>query len=281
MQIEDYRQKFDRFFDIQFKKTPPSPLPHIHDVYEIMLVLSQGISCYINNQRHQIPYGSILIFNNMDLHGIIAANTTSYIRYVTYFQPGFIAHLSTVQTQLLECFYYRPFDNPWILPLSEEQCIQFQMLLNQTVSAQRGDPDIYGHDLMLQMRLVELLICVNKFYREYHGLTGQQISLKPFYEMLYYIHQHLDEKITLESLSKQFYITKRDSSRLFYKATGMSAGEYVVKCRIERAADALLQGMRVDEVCEKVGFQNLSHFSRTFKKHMGLSPKQYVKMQRQ
>lgn len=281
MQTEDYRQKLEHFFDIRFKKTPPTPFPHIHDAYEIMLVLSRGVSCHVNNQSYPIPCGSILIFNNMDLHGITVEEATPYIRYVTYFQPGFIAHLSTVQTQLLECFYYRPFDAPWILPLSKEQCQQFQVILNRTISVQLGDLDTYGHDLMLQIRLVEILICVNKFYREYHGLTEQQISLKPFYEMLYYIHQHLDEKITLESISKQFYVTKRDTSQLFHKATGMSLGDYVVKCRIDRAADALIQGMRVDEVCMKVGFKNLSHFSRTFKKYMGLSPKQYVQKQKQ
>lgn len=281
MQTEDYRQKFNRLFDIQFKNTPPAPLPHIHDVYEMMLVLSQGVFCNVNNRRYAVPCGAILIFNNMDLHGISVEKDAPYVRYVTYFQPGFIAHLSTMQTQLLECFFYRPFDTPWILPLTNEQRSQFRMLLDQTISVQQGASDTYGYDLLLQMRLAEVLICANRFYREYHGLSEQQISVKPFYEMLHYIHQHLDEKITLESLSKQFYLTKRDSSRLFHQAAGMSLGEYVVKCRVDRAANALIQGIRVDEVCEKVGFRNLSHFSRTFKKYMGLSPKQYAKAHKQ
>ncbi|MDD6175079.1 MAG: AraC family transcriptional regulator [Firmicutes bacterium] len=281
MQTEDYRQKFDRLFDIQLKKTPPAPLPHIHDVYEIMLVLSQGVFCNVNNRRYTVPCGSVLIFNNMDLHGISVEKDASYIRYVTYFQPGLVAHLSTIQTQLFECFLYRPFDTPWLLPLNKEQCSQFRMLLDQTISVQQGASDAYGYDLLLQMRLAELLICVNRFYREYHGLTEEQISVKPFYEMLHYIHRHLEEEITLESLSKQFYLPKRETSRLFRKAAGMSLGEYVVKCRLDRAANALIQGMRVDEVCAKVGFRNLSHFSRTFKKYMELSPKQYARAHKQ
>ena len=77
----------------------------------------------------------------------------------------------------------------------------------------------------------------------------------------------------LESLEKQFFIPKRDISGLFYSVTGTSLGEYVTKCRLSRATDALGQGMKVEAVCEMVGFQNLSHFSRTFKKNVGISPK--------
>ena len=131
--------------------------------------------------------------------------------------------------------------------------------------------------LLLRIRLAEILIYVNKLYREYHGITEKRFDQELFYKVLDYIHGHLDEKITLDTLTEAFGIPAREASRLFHSAAGMSLGEYVIKCRVMLATDALAQGMRVEAVCEKVGFQNLSHFSRTFKKYMGLSPKQYAK----
>jgi len=277
MQANMYWQKLEYPFLISRKvSTPPELRPHIHDAYEIMLILSEGIFCEINNQLYSAPSSSLILFNNMDLHQIITPENGSYDRYVVYFEPEFVAHLSTMQAQLLECFYRRPFDNPWILPLNAENCQQLQVLLDRTLAAQQESANAYGHELLLQLQMAELLIFVNRLYREQHGILNKSLDASPFFEMLNYIHQHLGEKLTLESMEKQFYIPKKDISNLFYKVTGASLGEYITKCRLSKATDALVQGMRVEAVCEMVGFQNLSHFSRTFKKYMGCSPKQYA-----
>ena len=46
--------------------------------------------------------------------------------------------------------------------------------------------------------------------------------------------------------------------------------------RMERACQLLKSGMRVQEAAMQVGYDNLAHFSRLFKRRMGMSPRQYV-----
>lgn len=279
MQTPAYRTKLSDVFSSTLMNgpIPYATLPHIHDAYEIMLILSEGVSCRIGHEKLPVPCGSVLLFNSADLHGLSTENNASCTRYVTYFQPELIARLSTAHTQLLECFYYRPTAHPQLLPLSEPQCAQLRQLLDQLICIARQSSDSYGHDLRIQLCLAELLICLNQFYRAHHRISGQPLALTPLYDMLSYIHQHLAEKITLSSLSEHFFIPARELSRLFHSTLGLSLGDYLIKCRIARATDALKQGLRVEEVCEQVGFQNLSHFSRTFKQFTGLSPKQYAK----
>lgn len=255
---------------------PRHELPHLHDAYEIMLILSHGVSCRLQSETIAVPFGSLLLFNSADLHGIFTPDDVPVLRYVIYFQSEFIAHFSTAHTQLLECFYFRPDDHSQLLPLTDAQLEQCTALLNALITANNEHPDVYGHDLQLQMRLASLLIFVNSLYRTRHPFAAAPTEQTQFYDVMRYIHAHLCEKLTLATLSSQFFIPERDLSRLFHASLGISLGEYVVKCRLARATDALSQGMRVEEVCEKVGFQNLSHFSRTFKQHIGLSPKQYA-----
>ena len=242
-----------------------------------MLLLSDEVSCEINNQQQHAPFASIILFNNMDLHRIITPRNKAYDRYVLYFQPEFVAHLATLQAQLLECFYCRPYDNPWLIPLNNEQCSLVQSLMDQLIVTHNESADVYGHELMLQTQLAELLIFVNRFYREQHGILHHPQESHPFFEILNYIHEHLEEKLTVESLSKKFGVSRKGLSDLFYKTTGSSVGDYVTRCRLSRATNALMQGLRVETVCDMVGFQNLSHFSRTFKKYMGVLPSEFKK----
>jgi len=277
VQTTKYWEKLKGKFHIKRSAvTPPSLLPHIHDAYEFMLILSHGVTCEINNQPCSTPPGTMLLVNNMDLHKIITPDNGPYDRYVLYFEPEFVAHLATMQVQLLECFYCRPYDNPWVIPLNREQCLLVQSLMDRMLLTQNESADAYGHELLLQTQLAELLIFVNRIYREQHGIRNHPQESYPFFEILNYIHEHLGEKLTVEVLSKEFCISRKGISDLFHKTTGSSVGDYVTRCRLSRATDALMQGMRVETVCDMVGFQNLSHFSRTFKKYMGLSPKQYV-----
>lgn len=283
MNTAPYRETLLEACSVAFRAgdIPHAALPHIHDAYEIMLILSEGVSCRIAQEVVPVPCGSLLLFNHTDLHGLTAAADSRAERYVLYFQPMFVAHLSTLPTQLLECFSYRPARHPQVLPLGAAQCARVRTLLDALLHTHQEPPQAYGHDLQLQLQLASLLICVNAYYRAYHRLNGPPPELARFYEIVRFIPAHLDEKLTLSSLSAQFFLSPRELSRRMHSALGMSLGEYVTQCRIAQATDALAQGMRVQEVCARVGFENLSHFSRTFKAHTGLSPKQYAQRRRE
>ena len=65
-------------------------------------------------------------------------------------------------------------------------------------------------------------------------------------------------------------------SRLFKSETDTSIGNYLTKYRIKKAMDYLKDiNVKVYEVAEKVGYQDIAYFSNTFKKLVGKSPSDY------
>ena len=91
-----------------------------------------------------------------------------------------------------------------------------------------------------------------------------------------YILKNYSEKISLELVSKTVGFSKAYFSKIFTEEVGDNFIIYLTKVRIENAKKLLKEtDMKIYQICEKVGYPNIEHFSRTFKKIVGVSPFQY------
>lgn len=102
----------------------------------------------------------------------------------------------------------------------------------------------------------------------YHQRLGKVIN---------YIGQHLDEDLSLDSLSDQFFISRFHFHRLFTAYTGLSLQQYIRWLRLKRASFQLIvnKDQSIITIAMNAGFESHEAFSRTFKKACGLSPSQY------
>lgn len=276
---EQYKEMFSENFSVQHKVTTTSiqGTYHIHDDFELVLLCSDGMACNIGDASHTLSANTLLIFNHMDLHyNHLTHPGTPNERYVVVFKPEYIDGFSSAQTDLLECFYFRPFKNPCILPLSENEALQCREILEKIIQATDIPDTIFGSDLYLKFLLGEFLLKVNQKYRTYHNISFKNASdYHPIYQIINYIHMNYDKEITLDLLSNMFFINKSHLCSSFREVTDMSPNQYLIHCRIMKAKELLLNGTGIDEVCGLVGYNNLSHFSRSFKEKTGISPKKY------
>lgn len=96
--------------------------------------------------------------------------------------------------------------------------------------------------------------------------------------ILNYIEEHLLEELTRENIAQYVHFHPAYLSRFFRKNTGWSLSEYIVQKRIESAKEMLVQSeLKVGYIMNHIGYYNLSHFTRTFKKMTGYTPQQYRK----
>lgn len=91
-----------------------------------------------------------------------------------------------------------------------------------------------------------------------------------------YIEVHSDEKITLDTLSEQFFISKYHLSREFHKEFGITIGSFITAKRISHAKSILrFSSSSVEEVALTCGFQDAGYFIKVFKNSEGMTPLEY------
>lgn len=94
-----------------------------------------------------------------------------------------------------------------------------------------------------------------------------------------YIEEHYTERLTLLEVAEQTYVSQWHLSKLLNKDTGHSFSDLLNMTRIKKAQELLGdQSLRIGEIAEKVGFLDMAHFSRVFKKITGVSANEYRNM---
>ncbi|MBR4671488.1 MAG: response regulator [Butyrivibrio sp.] len=93
---------------------------------------------------------------------------------------------------------------------------------------------------------------------------------------LNYIEEHYNEKILLSDVADKVYVSQWHLSKLLNKETEKNFSEILNSVRIKKAAELLKDpSKRISDVAEEVGFLDVAHFSRVFKKVKGISANEY------
>jgi AraC-like DNA-binding protein len=101
-------------------------------------------------------------------------------------------------------------------------------------------------------------------------------------EIYLYIGDNYEIKLTLDELSKRFFISKSRLSHEFKKEYGISPIDYLIGIRLEKAKALLLKTDKsIVDIAFKCGFSSSNYFSDHFKKRYGESPTSYRKNKKQ
>lgn len=94
-----------------------------------------------------------------------------------------------------------------------------------------------------------------------------------------YIEEHLsDENLSIVQVATQVYLNPVYFGRVFKNTFQMTFKQYLLKRRMEKAKELLEDGkISIGGICEQVGINNPSYFSRLFKQYTGLLPSEYKK----
>lgn len=97
-----------------------------------------------------------------------------------------------------------------------------------------------------------------------------------------YIKSHIDEKLSVEELARNVYVSPDHLSRLFKKRFNKTLVDYITDERMTLAAELLKHSsFSVSMISAKVGYPNYAYFTRKFKEVYGLPPRDYQKEYRE
>ena len=118
--------------------------------------------------------------------------------------------------------------------------------------------------------------CMNLIL-DYHNGKKTKQGNKVVREALSYLNENFcDPNLSLKTAAANVYSNESYLSRVFKKEVGLSLIEYVMKKRIEESILLLnTTDLKVYEIAEKVGFRDSHYFSICFKKHVGVTVKEF------
>lgn len=138
-------------------------------------------------------------------------------------------------------------------------------------------------DITDQLDIYELKLWMDDFLKKYIDQVKQALGdgggRKAVAMAIQYIEDHFGENMKLTDLTGYVNLSVSYFSALFKRTTGIGVIEYLNKTRIKKAKEMFAnhRDYSVSEVAYMVGFDNLSYFSKTFKKYEGMTPAEYRK----
>ncbi len=250
---------------------------HDHDFAEITYIISGKGKYYVNGTIYEVEAGDMVICNPGVKHHNIVINekepTVEVFIGFTDFQFKNMPPNSIVLK-----------NNECILHTAGELKQEITKICWEMVAEQEGNQ--VGKYFMLKAQLMKMLLLI---VRE---LVGGEVENKQktcnfesynknyvVKKIVTYLNENYATKISLDKIARNMYLSPVYISKIFKEETGESPINYLIKIRLEKARDILLSGDggSIKHIANTVGYDDVYHFSKLFKKYYGISPLYYKK----
>lgn len=237
---------------------------HFHEYYVIGFIEEGQRYLVCKGEEYIINPGDLVLFNPYDTHSCeqIDGRTLDY-RCINVKSEIMKELLDSNGDENLPCFKQNVLFHSELVPSLRE--------LHQKITEEEGE--FQKEELFLYV--LEELIVTNS------DLTILSRAFETSHEIQIvcnYLEENYSKTITLNELSALTKWSKYHLLRSFTKQKGISPYSYLETIRINHAKKLLEQGIKPIEVAFITGFNDQSHLTKFFKKLIGLTPKQYMRI---
>jgi AraC-like DNA-binding protein len=242
---------------LEWYRYPPGAaveLPrHSHAEYQLNLTLGEPGGVYYRGGYHVAPPGTLSILMPDEPHTPRdPAYRESESRHLTLY----------VRTPALEGAYFRE-------PILDDAALTHRFARMHATLTGRSPA------LARDVQLLELLAALGE---RHAGVVARPPT--PAHRAVRiardYLHDNLSANVSLAELSQVSQLSAYRLSRLFRAALGLPPHAYQLQLRIDHAKRLLLAGRSPSDAGHEAGFFDLSHFTRHFKRHVGVAPGAYA-----
>lgn len=267
------------YYQTHIQNGQPDTLFHWHPEVEISYVHKGSARYHIDYDFFNSQAGDIILVRPNGMHSIHPIEKIEEISEIFTFHLDMIGQSHLDQTSL---HYLQPLQNgaqKFITRIQPDMagyadiknCLQTIF----TLAKEEGR----HFELLLKSKLHEFIYLLF-LHRHVHKKITDDIYRKnaKIREVIDYINQHYHEDLSIEQLALLMGYSKPHFMSLFKQHTGISCMDFIIRVRLNQAKQLLINShLTVLEIAEQVGFPNISHFNRQFKKHYQLTPSQYRK----
>ena len=281
MRIDGLHEKeiFDHEFPFRFlinQNVNFSYSAHWHNAIELIYVLKNNFTVFVNSKRYTLHQGDILYIPSGDIHEFYSEPPTGIRIFINFELTALnpCGEAEYVQTLLRDT---------WLLPVGSDLNLkvksQIQAILEES-KKQESEQRLFYTARMLD---VLVLLCRSMPSRlnigSRNNSIGRKMGLEKIENSFQYIEKNYTEDIHLGDIAKATGFSEYYFSRLFKEITEKSFSRYLAEYRIKKAETLLMNpDYTISEAAYAVGFSSIATFDRQFRQIKGCSPQKFRKL---
>lgn len=247
---------------------------HSHDHIELSIILKgQGVY-YINEKEYPVKAGDLIILNPGTYHKSMVTHSDDF---TTEYYIGF----SDIHLRENAPNTFPLADGKMVLSMNrsiQQEIFKLCALMTKEFEVYRP-----GQYFMLKAYLIQLLLLLLR--EKQNIVTPAQngcIFESPHKnyvvnQMIHYFNKHYSEKISLDQIAQNMYLSIFYISKIFKSETGDTPINYLIQLRMEKARKLMETepASSIQSIAAQVGYEDAYYFSKLFKKHFNVSPSKY------
>ena len=254
---------------------PDGLVSHVHSRdYEICYIVQGQLNWWVNDEVYEVKRGDFFFTKPGELHGGMNSIMERCEMYwlhlhfpgMDYPNSGFSLPRRNMLLDELNEINHRAF------PAQSNMCPPFRRLLEEYENR-----DEYAF-FSIKAKLLEILIELLRSYRQFKAaIPNSKVEYsREISQALSWIDEHLTHKFTVADIANAVSLSTSYFHERFSREVGLPPTEFCTRQRIERAQKLLeADSISIAEIAHSVGFSTSQYFATVFKKHVGVSPREF------
>ncbi len=249
---------------------------HDHDFTELAYILSGKGKYLVEGKEFEVEPGDLVVCNPGAKHThIITSSKEPTIEFIAGFTDFHFKNMAPNSIELKDggCLVHMTAE------LKQEISMHCYAMIAERESNQ------IGRYFMFKTHLMQMLLLVMRGISDVEKTDQKGCNFESYNKsyavnrIINYLNENYEHKISLEQIAHNIYLSPVYISKIFKEETGESPINYLIKIRLEKAKDILLNSENgsIKSIANQVGYDDVYHFSKLFKKYYGVSPLYYKK----
>ena len=229
---------------------------HCHPEYELIAVLEGNVSVVIEGRKSTLRHGEAAIIPPLCYHSIYTDGKGDYKRVTALFAEELIPR------EMAEDFLAKTRSS---LVISHRSLSPILSSLHETML----EGEIAKYESLIESCIVQILyLHTYRTSRSCEGETHPRVKL-----ITEYIDSHITEKITLDDISQELFVSKSTLCHIFRDEMKISVKQYIIQKKLSYAARLIGEGASTASAASAIGYENYANFYKVYKKTFGSSPR--------
>ncbi len=249
---------------------------HHSNNIELAYILSGNGKYMVNQQEYSVTQGDLIICNPGDDHqSIVTDRNNPTIEFICGFSDVYFTGMGRNRIELA--------DGSSRLRFTPEHRREISRCCYDIIEENdRAEP---GRYYIIKGLVIRMLVVIFRAIQGDVKNMAQGTSFSSYArtyvtnKIIDYLNKNYEHKISLDQIATNMYLSPVYISKIFKEKTGDSPINYLIRIRLEKAKELLSsdRNTSIREIALKVGYEDVYHFSKLFKKHFGISPLTYRK----